>query len=163
MLPFLISAYRTCYLLATHVDEGYVFCRGALTLSLDRILTKLLNFPEGMLFPDCLYALANQMLVHNTSQLLVRGRVATRFDLLAMIPASRAQAHNPDRVSAADLIDSRRRGRVMGACFLSSTPCSNFISYVEASWRRVVFASVVVMFGGVLVSRQACAGLPLQL
>ncbi|CUI15082.1 GPI-anchored surface protein, putative, partial [Bodo saltans] len=157
LLSMLIHTFRMCYALATNVDEVFQFSHGAVTLSLDRVLVEVLNFAVGMQFPECLYGLANQMLVHQTPRLLLRGRLITPYDLLAMIPISHAQVENPDSLAASRIIDARPRGRVHASCFMRSTPNSNHITDADIYWRRVIAASVFVFIGGIFVSRQANA------
>jgi hypothetical protein len=155
LLSMLIHTFRMCYAMATNVDEEFQFSNGAVTLTIAQILIELLDFPVGLQFSECLYGLANQMLAHQTPRLMVRGRLITPYDLLAMIRLSQSQVENQDSFEASKIIDARPRGRVHASCFLRSEPNSNHIVNATVYWRRVVVASVCVLIGGLCVSRQA--------
>ncbi|CUI15083.1 Hypothetical protein, putative [Bodo saltans] len=154
MFFMMIHSFRMCYAMATDVDETITFSRGNITLSLDRVLLEVVNCSLQM--PECLFGLANQMLVHQTLWLNIRGRLANPYDLIAMIPASNKFADNgADPRTVSDLIDTRPRGRFHTSCFNRSETTSNSVQ--DTNWRRVFAASLLVFAGGLWASRKANA------
>lgn len=150
----LVHTFRMCYAMATDVDELYEFSQGNSKLTLDQILLEVLHCSLQM--PECLFGLANQMLAHQVQWIVLRGRLASPYDLVAMIPASNAQAENTaDTAIVADLIDVRPRGRTMRSCFNRSERNSNVVKHTR--FLLVGAASVLVLAGGLWASRQANA------
>jgi hypothetical protein len=152
MYYMVIQSLRLCYAMATDVDEQFVFAGGRIVLTLDRVLIVLLDCSLQM--PECLFGLANQMFMHHTPWVFLRGRLTNAYDLLAMIPSATEHADDsepPQQVT--DVIDTRPRGRMHVECLTRSRPKSNLMD--STRWVRVVVASMLVLTGGIMIARKA--------